>query len=131
MKYKISFCDDIELLVTADSEVEAVKKAKEVRNKLSDAVSQDKIKQILDKWYKDGFATWSYRGAKDGKDGKFGGSFHYMGDLIYDKFTGTYRFDFDFGSANRDYAMDGLDQYLKSVGMHAEIARNGILILPN
>lgn len=36
MKYKISFCDDIELLVTADSEVEAVKKAKEVRSKLDD-----------------------------------------------------------------------------------------------
>lgn len=34
MKYKISFCDDIELLVTADSEVEAVKKAKSVKDRL-------------------------------------------------------------------------------------------------
>lgn len=37
MKYKITLNDSIELLVVADSEVEAVKKAKEVRSKLGDA----------------------------------------------------------------------------------------------
>lgn len=40
------------------------------------------IEQVFKKWYSLGNATWEYRGAP-GRDGKWGGSFHYIGDVEF------------------------------------------------
>ncbi len=43
---------------------------------------QNQINQVFKKWFNLGNATWKYRGAP-GRDGKWGGSFHYVGGVEF------------------------------------------------
>ena len=76
------------------------------------------VNVILATWYTDGFATWAYRGANDGEDGAFGGSFHSISG-IKPFGDGGIQVNVDFGSADKGKAMEELNRRLKSLNFKA------------
>ena len=72
----------------------------------------EEISEIIHKWYFDGFATWSGRGAP-GEDGMFGGSLH-CHEITYNIIV------IDFGSADKEKAMTELNERLKAKGYIAK-----------
>lgn len=91
---------------------------------------KEKLNKIIEQWYKDGLATWSYDDA-DGVDGKFGGSFHDHGELrdldFYDTFDENcvrvpiYKLPIDYGSADVDKAIEDLGNRLKQSNLPFEV----------
>lgn len=81
-------------------------------------MNDSNVNVILATWYTDGFATWSYRGANDGVDGAFGGSFHSISDikLLED---GGLQVNVDFGSADKVSAMAELNRRLEVLNLKA------------
>lgn len=82
----------------------------------------DKLQSVLSEWYHKGFATWE----TDGKDGAYGGSFHYMDNLIMavlkdgTPYASVY---VDFGGSNIQEAIADLNRLLKQVGCTMSNAR--------
>lgn len=82
-------------------------------------IKRIELNETLLTWYNDGFATWSYRGANDGEDGIFGGSFHYISD-IEELSDNEFQVYIDFGSADEDLAMAELNNRLEKLNLIAE-----------
>jgi hypothetical protein len=87
--------------------------------------SEKEIERVLKNWYNLGNATWKSRGAP-GRDGEWGGSFHYIGspqlEIGAETRDGTYKSDVymvyvDMGSVEDDEgAMGVLDEMLRKIG---------------
>ncbi|MFZ3577415.1 hypothetical protein [Virgibacillus sp. DJP39] len=79
----------------------------------------NEINEVLSHWFKDGCSTWRVRGAKDGDDGSFGGSFHFISD--FKKCNQGYKVEIDFGSSDIDIAMEDLNIRLKNIGYRSSL----------
>lgn len=109
---------------------------------------KEQLNEIIKQWYKDGLATWSYSGAGDGVDGKFGGSFHDRSELqdfdwndrptLFERseeiadFCGsrfdesyvdipTYKLSIDFGSSDNTKAFWDLQDRLEQSNLPFEV----------
>jgi hypothetical protein len=74
-------------------------------------------KRIAKKWWKEGDATWAYRGAP-GRDGKWGGTFHSV-DPMMEK--GELHIHADLGSADIVSAVNYLREELKKAGYKTRV----------
>lgn len=97
---------------------------------------KEKLNEIIEQWYRDGLATWSYSGACDGVDGKFGGSFHDRSELqdfewddrpmLFERKgeyadIPTYKLFIDFGSSDSRKALWDLQDRLEQSNLPFDV----------
>lgn|SRR5574344_702419 len=88
-------------------------------------------RRIIDKWYDDGFATWSCRGnaGKDGEDGLYGGSLH-SHEMVHNMIL------IDFGSSDKEKALKELnkrlaEKHLKALSLYPNAIHDRLVVISN